>query len=78
MTSFSSIHAIGIKPSRPKHEASGHVAYKERMHFCHAPMIWLAIKTAENIVALKLMSITVHGLQLFWWSSTTILPLFLI
>jgi len=48
------------------HEASGHVARKESMCFCHAPTVWLAVETAENMAALNVdysaLIITVLGL----------------
>ena len=34
-------------------ESSGQVASKESMCFCHAPMGWLAVETAENMAALN-------------------------
>jgi len=35
------------------HEASGHVARKGSKYFCHAPMVWLAVETTENMAALN-------------------------
>ena len=65
MTSLFSITAISTKSSRATNKARGHVARKESSCFCHLPIIWLAVETAENMVALNVnysvLIITVLG-----------------
>lgn len=53
ITSLFSITAISTKSSRATNEARGHAAWKKSSCFRHAPIIWLAVETAGNMVALN-------------------------
>lgn len=48
---FSSMHAIGKKPFRATHKASG--CSKEKQVFLPCALVLLAVETAENMAALN-------------------------
>ena len=57
------------------HKKSGNVAQNESTCFCHVPMVWLAVETAENMAVLSSFNSNVtfiSELLYFLWKLKTL------